>query len=202
MNIIAVITMAIAGLIHLYIAPEHWTHAPAHGLFFGLSGAAQLVWALLFRRQTSRWLYIGGLALSGGMLALWIFTQVWTPPFGESAEPVDIWMISSKAAEFIGFISLITAGLAHRNAARSWLEAVAVALVGGILFYGVGYAAQPMLPNLMSLGSDHHDDGAAHSDDHSDTEDHHDEADAHGEESAPHSDTEDHHNKTDADAHD
>lgn len=176
MHIIALITIAIAGLIHLYIAPEHWAHAPAHGLFFGLSGAAQLIWALLFRRQASRLLYIGGLVLSGGMVVLWLITQVWTPPFAAMAEPVDIWMISSKIAEFAGFVSLIIAGLSLKSVARSWAEALVVALIGGILFYGAGYAAQPMLPTLMIMDGNHHDEVMQdpHQDDSHGAEDHHD----------------------------
>lgn len=34
---------ALAGIIHLWIIPEHWEHAPAHGLFFLGVGIAQIV---------------------------------------------------------------------------------------------------------------------------------------------------------------
>ena len=37
----AAVSMVAAGLIHLAIAPLHWGHAPAHGLFFAVSGLAE-----------------------------------------------------------------------------------------------------------------------------------------------------------------
>jgi hypothetical protein len=36
--LVPVTTLGLAGLIHLAIAPYHYTHAPVHALFFGLIG--------------------------------------------------------------------------------------------------------------------------------------------------------------------
>lgn len=35
---IGVLTIALAGLVHLLIAPLHYDHAPAHGIFFAVAG--------------------------------------------------------------------------------------------------------------------------------------------------------------------
>ncbi|MEO1368792.1 MAG: hypothetical protein AAFX50_16575, partial [Acidobacteriota bacterium] len=44
---VAVLALAVAGAVHLQIAPVHYDHAPAHGLFFGGLGVAQVLWAIL-----------------------------------------------------------------------------------------------------------------------------------------------------------
>jgi hypothetical protein len=45
MRMISIITIAIAiaGLIHLVLAPAHYAHAPAHGVFFALAGMAEIL---------------------------------------------------------------------------------------------------------------------------------------------------------------
>ncbi|MCQ3980642.1 MAG: hypothetical protein DPW09_45120, partial [Anaerolineae bacterium] len=54
---ICVITIALAGLVHLLIAPAHYAHAPAHGLFFAAAGIVQCIWAVAFWRRPSLALY-------------------------------------------------------------------------------------------------------------------------------------------------
>lgn len=187
MKLTAIIALAIAGLIHLYISPHHFSHAPAHGIFFALSGAAQLLWAIAAWFRTNRTMYYLGLALSGGMAVLWLLTQVWTPPFAEMAEPIDTWAIASKAAEMAGFFALVfffsrwTTQHDAPKVERNLLAGVAAAVVVGVLFFAGGYAAQPMLPALQ------HATGAAHNN----ADGHHNgEVDTHTEDGAGHAEGE------------
>lgn len=69
-RLIAIIAVAIAGMIHLLISPSHLAHAPAHGIFFGLSGLAQVVWAMVYWRYPSKIAFYAGFALTGGMIVL------------------------------------------------------------------------------------------------------------------------------------
>lgn len=46
----------LAGVIHLAIIPEHWSHAPAHGLFFLSVGILQIGWGVIVWRNPSLWL--------------------------------------------------------------------------------------------------------------------------------------------------
>jgi hypothetical protein len=36
--------IGLAGLIHLVITPQHWAHAPAHGILFVIVGVVELIW--------------------------------------------------------------------------------------------------------------------------------------------------------------
>ena len=63
---IIIIALALAGAIHLIISPEHYGHAPAHGIFFAISGLAQVFWAVAAWFRMNRAVYYAGLALSGG----------------------------------------------------------------------------------------------------------------------------------------
>lgn len=195
MKLVAVIMLAVAGVIHLYISPGHYAHAPAHGIFFALSGTAQVVWAIAALVRTNRSIYYAGIALSGGMVMLWLLTQVWTPPFAEMAESVGIWTITSKLAEIAGFFALVSfssrwLGQADLGITRKLVEASVVAAVAGLLFYGGGYAAEPMLPMLQHAGSDAHDNSDGH---------HDGEADAHAENEETHDNSDGHHDDESSD---
>jgi hypothetical protein len=48
-GLIPMITIALAGLVHLLIVPAHYAHAPAHGIFFALAGIVQIAWSVAFR---------------------------------------------------------------------------------------------------------------------------------------------------------
>ncbi|MEM7127193.1 MAG: DUF411 domain-containing protein [Chloroflexota bacterium] len=215
MKQIAVLALAIAGIIHLYISPNHYSHAPAHGIFFALSGTAQVVWAIAAFVRTNRTIYYTGVALSGGLVVLWLLTQVWTPPFSEMAEPVDIWMILSKAAEVIAFFALVFfmntwtdqdgEEQDEPKLGRNIAGGLVTAAVAGLIFYGGGYAAEPMLPALQHATGGAHDDSDGHhaddEDDHDDSDDHHaDGEDAHADVEDGHDDSDGHH-ADDEDAH-
>lgn len=146
---IPVITIAVAGVVHLWIAPLHYTHAPAHGLFFALAGLAQVIWAVAFWRRPSLLFYRIGLGLSGGLIVLWLLTQALGAPFGHGSEPVDASAVVSKACEFICLISLVTLTWAGPIAikmppiSRRVGEALALSLVVGFGFFGIGHVVEP-----------------------------------------------------------
>ena len=71
---ISIAAIAVAGLVHLIIAPGQVSHAPAHGGFFAVAGVAQITWAVAFWRYRSSQLGWIGMALSGGLIVL-----RWTP---------------------------------------------------------------------------------------------------------------------------
>ena len=50
------IATIVAGVIHLVIIPEHWEHAPAHGIFFLVVGIVQIVWGIAIWRKPSAWM--------------------------------------------------------------------------------------------------------------------------------------------------
>lgn len=155
MRYIPIFTIALAGLIHLGVAPEHYAHAPAHGVFFVLAGVAELLWALAFWRRPTPRRYHLGLALAGGLIVLWAITRVLPAPFGHGPEPVNASGLVCKVSELLGIVSLVMLavqgqlmGAVSQPPLRPAGEALALALVVGLVSYGAGYAATPLLPAL------------------------------------------------------
>ena len=111
---IAIMGLAISGAVHLFIAPSQGSHAFAHVIFFSVLGAAQLTWAIAFWRAPSvgrallAWI---GIALSAGMISLWMLTQL-ASPFELEPHAIDGTLLTAKGFEFLAFMGL-TAYLGH-----------------------------------------------------------------------------------------
>ena len=106
---LVVICLGLAGWVHLDIVPFHFSHMPAHGIFFATLGLTQLIFIPFFlffpQNQPIHWL---GFTLTGGMVILWGFTQQGVTPFTRAAEPIDTATIISKLAESVGCIALVS----------------------------------------------------------------------------------------------
>ena len=72
--------MLAAGLIHLAIAPLHWGHAPAHGIFFILSGLAQITWGRHLLAQTRTMMQYVGVMMARGLITLYVITRLLPAP--------------------------------------------------------------------------------------------------------------------------
>lgn len=156
---LSVIAIAIAGIIHLVLAPAHYQHAPAHGIFFVIAGVGEILWAVLFWRRPSQPLYYAGLVLAGGLIVLWALTRFAIPPFEHEPGLVDASGLVCKLSELVAFISLIAlaaqgkiSGIARISTWRLAGVALGLALLSGLALYGIGRAAEPLLPSLASPG--------------------------------------------------
>jgi copper(I)-binding protein len=140
-------------------------------------GVAEIAWALAFWRRPSTALYRAGLALAGGLIVLWAITRVLPAPFEHEPGPVDAFGVVCKGSEFIGVLGLATLALLGRLAEvdrapvqRVIGEVLALSLVG-LASYGVGLAAEPLLPALgaraehamVEMGEGHHEMGTPES---------------------------------------
>ncbi len=164
-RLISIAAIAIAGLVHIGIAPGLLSHAPAHGIFFGLAGVAQVAWALGFWRVRSSELTWTGMALSGGLIVLWVSTRVMPAPFEPTPHMIDWSLVVTKVAEFIGFIALVGYGMRTPVLRLRWAAAptvataaLGIAIVVGGGFWGIGHVGDVVFPYLG------HDD--AHQSDH------------------------------------
>lgn len=162
----AVLFIGLAGVIHLIVVPEHWGHAPAHGLFFAFAGVAQIVWSVAAWRWPSIRLYQLGMVGAGVLVVLWAITRFAPAPFGHGPEAVDGFGVLCKISEGLGAVVLAVlvfqgmASQAGRPAAwRLTTLLVVAALAGGLLTYGVARAAEPLAPWLGAPAEthDHHD---------------------------------------------
>ena len=166
---IPIIAFLAAGVIHLVLVPEHYGHAPAHGLFFAIAGTLEILWALLYWRRPSPRLYYLGIALAGGLLVLWGFTRLLPAPFESTPAPVDASGLVCKLCELAGAAALVTLvmqgqveGFRSTAPARIISMAILLAVLSGLFLYGIGLAAEPLIPALAGSGHGT-ENGEAHS---------------------------------------
>ncbi len=152
LDVLACTTLALSGLIHLAVTPEHSLHTPAHGLFFALLGTLQIGWAAAYWLLPTRRVRLGGFILSGGMVLLWGLTHVVAAPFQPYPEPVDGAGLASVALEAAAMGFLLVAASPQGRA--GWLPLVAsagaVSLITCLVVYGGGLVAATWIPSLAS----------------------------------------------------
>lgn len=161
LRFLAIVCLFGAGVVHLVITPYHYGHAPAHGLFFGVLGIVQMVWAGVFWRWPSTALRVSGLALSGGVVVLWVLTQTVAIPFADQPEPIDWSLWTSKLFEFVGFVMLALSG------SPTWqpiIRASGVGLGVGVLMWGGGLGGAVLFPQYGHASHDHAGHDHAHHD--------------------------------------
>ena len=142
-----------AGLIHFIVAPEHFGHSPAHGIFFVIAGIAEIAWGVAFWRKPNRILYTFGLFMTGGLVTLWAVTRVLPAPFAGSPGDIEFWGLYSKIAELMVIAALIAMSHAGEidgldpkpNLWRLLFSAIFLAALSGTLLFR---AAEPWLPSL------------------------------------------------------
>ena len=152
-----------AGVIHLVIIPEHWEHAPAHGLFFLLVGILQIGWGIIVWRKPSTELYYVGVVMAGWLIVLYVLTRVFPAPFGHGPEGVHAIDVACKLCEGLGMFTLailIFQGLllnAGRKAAwRAMVWIVLLSFITAGTTYSAAIAAEPIFPFLSASDGDHH----------------------------------------------
>ncbi|MBI5349948.1 MAG: hypothetical protein HZB77_11655, partial [Chloroflexi bacterium] len=144
-----------AGVVHLAIAPVHWSHSPAHGLFHLLSGLIEIVWAISFWRKPSALSSQIGVIITGALITLWTITRFLPAPFSHEVEEIDMFGIVTKLAEGWAVITLVMLTIsnesAHQIKTSAWrimTQSLVVAIVGGGLTYYLAIAAEPLMPWL------------------------------------------------------
>lgn len=155
----------LAGAIHLWIIPEHWGHAPAHGLFFLLVGILQIVWSYFVWRRPSTRLYYIGVGMAGWLIVLYGITR-WLPaPFGHGPEEINAIGIACKLCEGLGMITLailLFQGLILKGGRTvAWRMIALIVLfsfISAFVTYGIARAAEPIFPSLSAPAEEHHHD--------------------------------------------
>jgi len=162
----AIAFMTAAGVIHLALVPQHWSHSPAHGLALAVMGLLEIAWSVAFWRAPSAVKSRLGLVTALGLIFLWAITRVAVAPFGHGGpEEIDAWGVISKLCEGLAAAALVPLAMSPGNEKRRWrtvAAAAAAAVIGAWATYGVALAAEPLLPacDVASAGDhqDHHHD--------------------------------------------
>lgn len=87
-----------SALLHVGLVPEHFEEAPGYGLFFAVAGLALAVAAAAAFAWPARPVYLGGAALSLGLVGLYVLFRLVPPPGAQAAEEVDL----------VGLVGLVT----------------------------------------------------------------------------------------------
>ncbi|GEM_PF-1042680 len=153
----AAVLAVLAGLLHLYIAPQHLSHL-GHGLFLALAGAAQVTWGVAFWRKPSAALLRLGVVLAGTLIALWAITRVLPAPFGHGGPgEAEAYGILSTVAEGLTLVVLLAMVLAEARSQetleqgptlRTFLGLLMVAGISALVLYGGGLATERAFPWL------------------------------------------------------
>jgi hypothetical protein len=104
----------IAGLIHVWVTPEHFEEWWGYGTFFLVAAAAQVVYVPLLLRWPTRMVLILGIAGNSAIVLLYLLTRVvGIPLFGpeagdvENVGLVDVCATASEAAIVIALGALL-----------------------------------------------------------------------------------------------
>lgn len=157
--------MIAAGVIHLLITPQHWSHAPVHGLVMALIGVLEIGWGLAYWRTPSVTMTRFGLLMGIGLITLWAITRVAPAPFGHGPEHIDALGSLSKLCEGLGVAALMPLAVFASGAGARWRALGAmtvVAVVGASVVYGVALAAEPLFPTLEQGTAPHHEAAGEH----------------------------------------
>jgi len=167
----ATLPVLYAGIVHLYISVEHIEHALAHGIFFVGIGIIQIAWAIRFLSKRSEWLYYMGLALSGGILVLWVITRILPAPFEGAAGPIDYWGVFVAFMEAVAFIGLMIyakqSAIPHfrpKNILSLIGKALVIGSLTGSILFLIGDFSDAYFPALQAEEGDIHEDGELHKD--------------------------------------
>jgi hypothetical protein len=77
----AAVCVAAAGVIHLWVAPEHFGEALRLGLFFVVLGVAQLGFAVALRAALQTWVIVAAVLAHLAVITLYVATRTADLPF-------------------------------------------------------------------------------------------------------------------------
>ena len=155
LRFVAIIALALAGLIRSPFFLVEISDVPAHALFYAALGAAQLMWAVFYLWQPNLRVAWLGLLLVGGSLALVLLSRLLAIPFTNIASPINSWATFGHVADVVAFAALLL-HLVHGidRIRRPVLLAMAASLGIGGLVWGVARLAEPSLPELAHIVQD------------------------------------------------
>jgi hypothetical protein len=123
---------ALAALIHLWVAPEHFTKWWGYGAFFLVAASAQLLYAVLLVLRPNRTVLLLGIIGNSAIVLLWLLTRVvGIPIFGPEA-----WQV-----ERVGMIDVCA----------SASEAAIVVALGGLLLWRLAQERTALIVLLSSM---------------------------------------------------
>jgi hypothetical protein len=124
----------LAGVVHVWAAPQHFLPWWGYGIFFVVVGVAQLILGLWLLRRPGRSIVLASLVLNAVVVIIYVLSRTWGIPLGPHAGMIQypgILDMATLGAE-IGLIFALTAiteGMTRRIVMNAILV-VALALWG------------------------------------------------------------------------
>jgi peptidoglycan/LPS O-acetylase OafA/YrhL len=105
----AAVTTAIAGILHLTLAPNMLNFNPSGAILFFVGGAAQLFWVIPMIRRWGRIWYGVGIVGTLVLIAIWIITRIPGNPITGRGGMVNEMGIAVEAIQgaFVGLTTVI-----------------------------------------------------------------------------------------------
>jgi hypothetical protein len=159
----AAVLLLAAGIIHVMIVSSHWGHAPAHGIFMGAIGAAEIVWALAFWLRPSHRLAQAGIIIAVSCITLWGITRILPAPFEHGPEEIDAAGLVTKALEsvttvlLVGIVRSLPYPESDRRVRRAVAALILLAVLTGFGAYGAARASEPLFPGLVAAETQEHE---------------------------------------------
>jgi hypothetical protein len=129
-----------AGLIHLWVTPEHFEEWWGYGAFFLVAAVAQVLYVPLLIRWPNRTVLLLGIVGNSAIVLLYLLTRVvGIPLFGPEAGEIegvgiiDVCATMSEAAIVVALGGLVLMGIARERATLIGLILSAMLLVGAHL---------------------------------------------------------------------
>ena len=121
---------AVAAVVHVWVAPEHFAESALYGTFFVATGVAGIGFAMLVLARPSRGVLLAGAAGNAALVGLWLVTRLIAVPLGRGAgetEPFGALDVLASSAELIAVVAAAlalgraaAAGLPARRQGRRW----------------------------------------------------------------------------------
>jgi hypothetical protein len=129
-----------AGLVHLWVTPEHFEEWWGYGAFFLVAAVAQVLYVPLLIRWPNRTVLLLGIVGNSAIVLLYLLTRVvGIPLFGPEAGEIegvgiiDVCATMSEAAIVVALGGLVLMGIARERATLIGLILSAMLLVGAHL---------------------------------------------------------------------
>jgi hypothetical protein len=129
-----------AGLVHLWVTPEHFEEWWGYGAFFLVAAVAQVLYVPLLIRWPNRTVLLLGIVGNSAIVLLYLLTRVvGIPLFGPEAGEIegvgiiDVCATMSEAAIVVALGVLMLMGIARERATLIGLILSAMLLVGAHL---------------------------------------------------------------------
>jgi hypothetical protein len=115
--IIAAATTAIAGILHIILAPNIMGRNPNSGIFFFVAGIAQIFWIVPMLKKWGRTWYYIGIAGTIVLIIIWVITRMPGNPITGRGGPISEMAIAVEIFQ-VAYV-IITAIIAAKEPRRT-----------------------------------------------------------------------------------